>query len=150
VTVLAITHDGAARPVPPAPKADVYSKLARQLKQRLLPLPAPGLRTAPKSSNVPRSIPHALAHNGYSCEIASANGCSLHPCVRYVQSGSSPSPNLVLPAPAPNLVLPAPAPNLVLPAPAITSTPCGGGQKSLPRSVPIEAPVASAQPVPSP
>jgi hypothetical protein len=66
---------------PPASHTDVYTQLAQQLKRHLRPLVV--AKTVIKNHAPMIQVPQ---QQGYSCELASGNGCSLHPCVKYVQS----------------------------------------------------------------
>ena len=80
VGVVVLTSGGqAARPATQLP--DAYTRLAQQLKGHLRPLV--GALSAPKKQAPSIQVPQ---QQGYSCAIASTNGCSLHPCIKYVQS----------------------------------------------------------------
>jgi hypothetical protein len=69
-----------------------------------------------------RHAPHLqVPPFGYSCEVASGNGCSLHPCVKYAQSLAS--------APADVAVVTSAAPGR-----------CSSNAKATPRAIPIVAP----------
>jgi hypothetical protein len=72
---------------PATPPADVYAQLAQQLKAHLQPLvPGPLATKVGRPLKAPNiQIPQ---QNGYSCAVATTNGCSLHPCIKYVQSAS--------------------------------------------------------------
>jgi hypothetical protein len=75
----ALTRQGSTPP--PASHTDVYTQLAQQLKRHLQPLVV--AKTVIKNHAPTIHVPQ---QQGYSCELASGNGCSLHPCVKYVQS----------------------------------------------------------------
>ena len=79
VGVYALTRQGSTRP--PASPADVYTQLAQQLKGHLAPL-VPAKTTTKKQAPTIQVPPQ----QGYSCEVASGTGCSLHPCVKYAQA----------------------------------------------------------------
>jgi hypothetical protein len=73
----------------PAPKADIYSRLAQQLRQHLKPLVAPSRGVATGRSRALNAVP-SVQQNGYSCAIATSTGCSLHPCIEYARSAALP------------------------------------------------------------
>jgi hypothetical protein len=100
----------ATRPV------DVYARLAQQLKGHLQPLVSVAAAKALKAPNI--QIPQ---QNGYSCAIATTNGCSLHPCTKYVQStGVAVSASAAIAQTA--------------------STGCRKAANAVPRTIPITAP----------
>lgn len=95
--------------------ADVYTQLAQQLKAHLQPLVTVVTRNAP-NIQIPRE-----QLNGYSCAVATANGCSLHPCTKYVQStGVAVSASAAIAQTA--------------------STGCRKTANAVPRTIPINAP----------
>jgi hypothetical protein len=105
----------ATRPV------DVYAQLAQQLKGHLQPL-VPGVlatNIGRPLKAVPRDLQVPL--NGYSCAVATTNGCSLHPCTKFVQStGVAVSASAAIAQAA--------------------STGCRNTANALPRAIPINAP----------
>ena len=82
VVVVALTRQGTTQPA--APHADVYKQLVQQLKAHLQPL-VPAKPTTKRAPSI-----QAPLQQGYSCDVASGTGCSLHPCVKYAQSVASP------------------------------------------------------------
>src|SRR5262249_49573837 len=82
VAIVALTRQGSTRPR--ATQDDVYTRLARQLEGHLQPLVP--VKTATKQHAPTIQVPQP---QGYSCEVASTNGCSLHPCTKYVQSAGA-------------------------------------------------------------
>jgi hypothetical protein len=113
VAVVAFTGRGTTQPT--ASRADVYEQLVQQLKGHLAPL-APAKTT---TKHVPTI--HVPQQQGYSCEVASGTGCSLHPCVRYAQSVAMP-------------------PGDVAEATPVTTSRCNSTAKATPRAIPIVAP----------
>jgi hypothetical protein len=112
VAVVALTGRGTTRP--PASSADVYTRLAQQLKGHLAPL-------VPTTTTTKKHAPtiQVPQQQGYSCEIASGTGCSLHPCVKYAQSVSEVA---------------------VASTATATAGRCNGTANAVPRAVPIVAP----------
>ena len=108
VGVYALTRQGSTRP--PASPADVYTQLAQQLKGHLAPL-VPAKTTTKKQAPTIQVPPQ----QGYSCEVASGTGCSLHPCVKYAQAAG----------------------NVVA---AASAGGCNNTAKATPRAIPIVAP----------
>lgn len=100
---------------PPATHADVYKQLAQQLKGHLQPL-VPAKATTKHAPSIQVPMPQ-----GYSCEVASTNGCSLHPCVKYARSLASPPGDLAV-------------------ATAVTTGRCNSTANATPRAIPIVAP----------
>jgi hypothetical protein len=112
VAVVALTRQGSTRP-----PADVYTRLAQQLKGHLPPLvPAKAITKHAPSIQVPPL-------QGYSCETASTNGCSLHPCVKYAVQQVA-----------------VPAGPGVVGTPSASANRCTGAAKSTPRAIPISVP----------
>jgi hypothetical protein len=96
--------------------ADVYAQLAQQLKAQLKPLVPVATAKAP-NVQIPRDLQAPL--NGYSCAVATTNGCSLHPCVKYVLVETYGA----------------------VPAVSSATTPsCRGAAQAVPRTIPINAP----------
>ena len=116
VAVIALTGRGTTRP--PASSADVYTRLAQQLKGHLVPLVPANTSTLKHAPTI--RIPQ---QQGYSCEIASGTGCSLHPCVKYAQSVSE----VAVAATATSTA-------------TATAGRCNGTANAVPRAVPIVAP----------
>jgi hypothetical protein len=114
VAVIALTGQGTTRPS--ASSADVYTRLAQQLKGHLAPLVPANTTTKKHAPTI--QVPQT---QGYSCEIASGTGCSLHPCVKYAQSVGA-----------------------VAVAATATAGRCKGTARAAPHAVPI---VAQAAPV---
>jgi hypothetical protein len=113
VGVFALTRHGSTPR--PASHADVYTQLAQQLKGHLRPLvPAKATTKHAPTIQVPQQ-------QGYSCEVASGTGCSLHPCVKYAQSVGDVSVAATATASA-------------------TAGRCNNTAKATPRAVPIAAP----------
>jgi hypothetical protein len=116
VAVVALTRQGSTRPR--ATQVDVYTRLARQLKGHLQPLVP--VKTATKRHAPTIQVPPP---QGYSCDVASTNGCSLHPCTKYaVQQVAVP----VGPG--------------VAATPSAGSGHCTGTAKSTPHAIPISVP----------
>jgi hypothetical protein len=86
---------------------------------------ADGPRATVATSRFTHTLRHApnlqVPQFGYSCEVASGNGCSLHPCVKYAQSLAS-------------------APADVAVVTAATAGHCSSTAKATPRAIPIVAP----------
>jgi hypothetical protein len=119
VAVVALSGRGKTRP--PASSADVYTRLAQQLKGHLAPL-------VPANTTTKQHAPTIqIPQQGYSCEIASGTGCSLHPCVKYAQSVSEVAVAVAATATA-------------------TAGRCNGTANAAPRAVPIVAPAAPVAP----
>jgi hypothetical protein len=116
VAVVALTGRGTTRP--PASSADVYTRLAQQLKGHLAPL-------VPTTTTTKKHAPtiQVPQQQGYSCEIASGTGCSLHPCVKYAQSVGEVAVVATATATA-----------------TATAGRCNGTANAAPRAVPIAAP----------
>lgn len=115
VAVVALTRQGGTRS--PASHADVYTRLAHQLKGHLRPLvPAKAITKHAPTIQVPTP-------QGYGCEIASSAGCSLHPCVRYAVE------SVAVPA----------GPGVAV-TPSVSLGRCSGTVKSTPHTVPISGP----------
>jgi hypothetical protein len=115
VAVAVVAFTGRATTQPSASHADVYTQLAQQLKGHLAPLvPAKTTTKHAPSIQVPQQ-------QGYSCEVASSTGCSLHPCVRYAQPVALP-------------------PGDVAVVTSVTTSRCSGTAKATPRAIPIVAP----------
>ena len=118
--VVVVLSNGGRASRPATRPADVYTQLAQQLKGHLHPLvPGPLATEIGRPLKAPNiQIPQ---QNGYSCAIATTNGCSLHPCVKYVQSA-------VVAVAAEATVA------------QTASTGCRGAANAAPRAIPINAP----------
>ena len=114
VAVALVALTGTATTGRPPSSADVYTRLAQQLKGHLAPLVPANTTTKKHAPTI--QVP---TQQGYSCEIASGTGCSLHPCVKYAQSVGE-----------------------VAVAATTTVGRCSGTANAAPRAVPIVAPVA--------
>jgi hypothetical protein len=114
VVVAVVAFTGRGNTQPTASHADVYKQLAQQLKRHLAPVPAKTTTKHAPTIQVPQQ-------QGYSCEVASGTGCSLHPCVRYAQSVAL-------------------APGDVAEATSVTTSRCNSTAKATPRAIPIVAP----------
>jgi hypothetical protein len=79
LTVLGLTLGGTR---PPATQADVYTRLAQQLKRHLLPL-VPGKATTKRAPSIP--VPPA---QGYTCEVK-------QPAVRSCSQTSTATPRAI-------------------------------------------------------
>jgi hypothetical protein len=80
--------------------------------------------TVPTSRSIPkvRHAPDIQAPQfGFSCEVASGNGCSLHPCVKYAQSLASASADVAV-------------------VTAATANRCSSTARATPGAIPIATP----------
>ncbi|MGZ4229013.1 MAG: hypothetical protein ACXVTC_22635 [Solirubrobacteraceae bacterium] len=86
---------------------------------------ANGPRGQVATSRPTRAVQHApniqVPSFGYSCEVASGTGCSLHPCVKYAQSLASPPADVAVVTSA-------------------AADRCSSTAKATPRAIPIVGP----------
>ena len=121
VAVVAVTGRGTTRP--PTSRADIYTQLARQLKGHLKPLVG-ALTTTKHAPTI--QVPQ---QQGYSCEVASGTGCSLHPCVKYAESVGEVAATATATAAA-----------TATATATATAGGCNSTAKATPRATPITAP----------